>query len=397
MKILLVQNTDWIKRNPAHQHHLAEILSVRGHEIRVIDYKILWRSVSKRGLWSKKQVFKDVFKIHKNAKITVVRPGIIQVPLLDYFSLQFTQRGEIKTQMKEFKPDVVLAMGLSGLWAEMAARKSGVPFVNFWIDASHRLIPLKLAQPLGLMIEKRIAKRADKSLAINDKLVNYVIKLGARPERTAVVRPGVDISKFNPALMSSVRNKLGIHKDDIVLFFVGWLYRFAGLKEVILSLAKNTNPKIKLLIVGEGDAFSELKQMIETYHLQGRLIMTGQKPYEEVPEYIASADICILPSYPWEPIMQDIVPIKLYDYMAMGKPVICTKLPGVMKEFGTENGMVFVDKPEDVISKAVELKSTNSLSDLGAMARRFAERNSWDKITDRFENILLKSIKEMSK
>ena len=55
MKILLVQNTDWIKRNPAQQHHLAEMLSLRGHEIRVIDYEILWRNEKEREIISERK------------------------------------------------------------------------------------------------------------------------------------------------------------------------------------------------------------------------------------------------------------------------------------------------------------------------------------------------------
>ena len=67
---------------------------------------------------------------------------------------------------------------------------------------------------------------------------------------------------------------------------------------------------------------------------------------------VAASDICILPAYPDEEIMQDIVPIKIYEYMAMSKPVITTKLPGIMMEFGEDNGISYVDKPEDVVLKA---------------------------------------------
>jgi len=43
MKILIIQDTDWIRRNPIQHTHLAERLAKRGHEIRVIDYEILWK------------------------------------------------------------------------------------------------------------------------------------------------------------------------------------------------------------------------------------------------------------------------------------------------------------------------------------------------------------------
>lgn len=92
--------------------------------------------------------------------------------------------------------------------------------------------------------------------------------------------------------------------------------------------------------------------------------------------------------------MQDIVPIKMYEYMAMGKPVIATKLPGVMKEFGESNGVVYIEKPEDVITKALELVQSGQVKELGLKAREFAEKNSWDNITDEFEKILEGVIRE---
>lgn len=119
----------------------------------------------------------------------------------------------------------------------------------------------------------------------------------------------------------------------------------------------------------------ELQKIRENYSLQGRLILTGKKPYQEIPGFIAASDICLLPAYPDEKIMQDIVPIKMYEYMAMKKPVIATKLPGVMKEFGIGNGVVYVDKPEDVVTKAIELTESGNIEELGTKARSFPATN----------------------
>lgn len=65
----------------------------------------------------------------------------------------------------------------------------------------------------------------------------------------------------------------------------------------------------------------------EQYDLSDKLILTGKQPFERVPEFLASADFCLLPAYIDEEIMQDIVPIKLYEYLAMKKVVIATELP----------------------------------------------------------------------
>jgi len=399
MKILIIQNTDWIKRNPAQQHHLAELLSLRGHQIRVIDFEILWRAEKKKELLSKRKIFDNMSKIHPGAGITVIRPGIIKMPLIDYASAAFSHFREIKRQIKEFAPDVIMSLGIFAYLAGKAAKKHNIPFVYYWIDVSYRLIPYKFLQPLGRLIQQRTLKMADKILTINDKLKDHVIKLGASPDRVQVLRAGIYINRFNPNTCNGrrVREFYGIKNNEVVLFFMGWLYNFSGLKEVALQLAQAKDRNLKLLIVGEGDAYEELKEIKEKYGLQDRLILAGKKPYEEIPNFIAAADICLLPAYPWEKIMQDIVPIKMYEYMAMKKPVIATRLPGIVKEFGEGNGVVYIDRPEDAVTKAVELWESGKIEELGSRARGFVERYSWDKITDEFERILKEAIKEKQK
>jgi glycosyltransferase involved in cell wall biosynthesis len=69
--------------------------------------------------------------------------------------------------------------------------------------------------------------------------------------------------------------------------------------------------------------------------------------------------------------------------------VIATRLPGIMKEFGHNNGVIYVDTPTDVLKKVVELHSDDRATrKWGTIARKFVEKYSWDKITDEFENIL---------
>jgi len=210
-----------------------------------------------------------------------------------------------------------------------------------------------------------------------------------------MLRAGIDTDRFDPINKGdTMRQHYGLIKEDIVLFFMGWLYHFSGLKEVASQLARIDNPHLKLLIVGEGDAYEALQQIREKHNLKDRVILTGKRPYQEIPEFIAASNICLLPSYPDEKIMQDIVPIKMYEYMAMKKPVIATRLPGVMREFGEDNGVVYVDKPEDVVTKAMELIQSGKIEELGQKARSFVEGYSWENITDQFEKILEEAIKE---
>lgn len=367
-----------------------ERLSLRGHEIRVIDYDIDWRREKQKKIFTGRRVF-NVHKIFPEARVQVIRPGTLKIPVFEYPSLLFSHKEEIKRQIKEFQPDVIVGFGILNTWiASRIAKKNKIPFIYYWIDVLHTLIPTKQFQFLGRYLEKLTIKNSSRVITINKKLAEFVIQLGADKEKTCVIGAGIDLARFNPGLSGDrVRETYGIKKDDVVLFFMGWLYHFSGLKEVALELAKikEKMPHIKLLVVGDGDAFEDLQKIKKDYNLD-ELILAGRQPYERIPEFISAADICLLPAYPDEEVMQDIVPIKMYEYMAMGKPVIATRLPGIMKEFGEDNGVIYVDKPEDVISKAIELNEACHIKEEGKKARKFVEKYDWDNIVDEFEKIL---------
>jgi len=394
VKILLVQDTDWLLRGPHQQHHLAERLSLKGHQIRVIDYEFLWRTQGKKELRSKRQELNNLSRFYDGAKITLVRPGIVKIPWLDYVSILFSYKEEIRNQIQDFCPDVIVGFGILNTYlAVRAAKENDIPFIYYWIDVLHRLVPFKPFRPVAKWLESRTLRQADKVLVINGRLKDYVEELGASPERTRVLGAGIDIERFDPATRGeTVRRRYGLNDEDIVLFFMGWLYRFSGLKEVALQLVQIDNPSLKLLIVGEGDAYEALQQIREEHNLKDSLILTGKKPYQEIPSFIAASNICLLPAYPDEKIMQDIVPIKMYEYMAMKKPVIATRLPGVMREFGEDNGVVYVDRPEEAATKALELIQSGKIEELGGKARRFVEKYSWQSITDEFEKILKETV-----
>ena len=390
MRILVVQESDWLRKGPHQQHHLMERLSLRGHEVRVVDFEIGWSREPRRDWFSTGIIFEGISKVCKDSGVVVIRPGILKLPILDYVSIAFTHTAEILRQMVEFRPDVIIGFGILNTFiAMLMAKQLGIPFVYYLIDALHTLIPFRRLRFLGKILESITLRKSDVICVINEGLKDYAIEMGANPKKVHVVRAGIDMERFNPGLNGhTVREKLGIGRNDVVLFFMGWLYPFSGVKEVAVELAKfkNEHPNFKLLIVGEGDLYPELQRIRNDYGLE-QLILTRWQPYEKIPEYIAASDICLLPAYN-NNVMRHIVPIKMYEYMACGKPIISTRLPGIVKEFGYNNGILYVDQPTDVLEKVTELVNEGSFRDHGNKARKFVEKYSWKKITDDFEDIL---------
>ena len=389
MKILLLQETDWIKRGPHQQHHLMDRMALRGHQIRVIDYEYLWKEDKDKKVLTGRKEIKGAYKIFKEANITLIRPGMIKVPILDMASIFYFHGKEINRQIQEFKPDIIIAFGILNAYIGMQkAKKHGIPFIYYLIDHLHTLLPNELTRRTAEQFEKQTIKGADRIFVINKGLKEYAVEMGGNTNKISVISAGVDLEKFNPQVDGSlIRKKYGIKKDDILLFFMGWIYDFSGMKEVAESLATTDNENIKLMIVGEGDLYKPLLKMKSEKNLDKKLILTGRIPFEEIPKHVAAADICLLPAYKNETMM-NIVPIKIYEYMAMGKPVIATNLPGIQKEFGLDSGISYIENSSDALEKSIWLSEINGLEAEGEKAYSFVRDSSWNNITGQFEDLL---------
>lgn len=392
MRILLVQESDWLKRGPHQQHHLIERLIAQGHDIRIIDYEIDWKETTNEGLLSRTKIYKTSSKSIGNQQVIVIRPPLLKAPILSYVSITIFHSIAIIKQIKSFRPDVVVGMGILNAYLTARITKVfGIPFVYYLIDSLHTLIPEKLLRPFGRLLEHKTLKIANQVLAINKHLGQYAKKMGSLigPE---IITAGVDKLRFNPDIDGRpIRRKLEIPENALVIFFMGWLYDFSGLREVSKSILEEKSD-VYLLVLGRGDLQKELYSLAAK---SGRNLIkiVDWVPYENVPECLAAADVCILPAHLNE-IMRDIVPIKLYEYLACGKPVIATKLPGVMSEFGKNSGIVYVDCPEETIARVKEIWSNSKLlSKLKEDALEFSNSLDWDQITSIFLT-LLQSLKQ---
>jgi len=388
MRILAVQETDWLKRGPHQQHHLIDRMALRGHRILVIDHQFQWREDAESEVLPQRAIVFRAYKIHPEAgaHITLIRPRAIKISGLNTASIVPFHLIEIRRQVKEFQPDIILSFGVLNAYLGLkVAKRNNIPFVYYLIDQLHTLLANPLKRGLAKRFERRNLLLADKILVINQGLKEYAKRMGARESKISVITAGVNFERFNREVDGQpVRKRYGIAQDDTLLFFMGFMYDFSGLKEVVQSLLEDPSTTIKLMVVGEGDLYAPLLKMVAQRDAGEKIILTGKVPFDEVPPYVAAADICLLPAYDNE-IMRSIVPIKMYEYMAMGKPVIATTLPGIMQEFGFGNGISYVDSPEEVVTKAREMIEGDVLGKEGKKASALVSDCDWDTITDAFE------------
>jgi glycosyltransferase involved in cell wall biosynthesis len=403
LRILVVQETDWVERNPVMHHRMLESLALRGHDVTVLDYEIFWDRKGLRPVWQDRREIVDVHRYFADAAIRVIRPSMLRVPGLGRLSWLIGTWRELRRILRSEPPDVIVAYGISNAYlASILARRSGIPFVYHLLDALHTIAEPPWMRPVARVVERAVMRRADWVVVINRRLSDYAVEMGADRLRVEAIPVGrVDVQVAEETARE-IRTGLGMTDSDFVVLFMGWLYDFSGMRELVLELGRRKAefPTLRVLVVGEGDLFEPLRRLRTSLGLEDHLIFTGRRPQREIPGYVAASDVCLLPALRTA-AMEYVVPAKIGEYMEAGKPIIATRLPGLETEFGALPGILYVDGPEQVLDRVEQILATNNPGEaarrLGNSCLEFVRgREDWDAITSRFET-LLSSVRPISR
>lgn len=359
MNILVLQETDWLTRGPHIQHHIFERLSkIPSIKITVIDYDIE-KKMRSNSLFIKRKEYRKTSRTIKNSKVIVIRSAHLQVTYLRRITSLISNFFEILKIIRRNRPDVIIDYSMTtGSIGFIFARLFHIPFIFHYIDILHQLVNISYLQKFARAVSRVLLKHSDLVLIYTILHQNYVIREGTSPQNVKIIRNGislentiVDEKKFN-----ILKEKLSISDQDFVIFFMGYLYDFAGLKEIIdfyHHYVENGKCNLKFLIVGDGGIYNDLVKYVKEIKADW-VILTGRVPYFEITEYIHLADLCLL-SFKINSVTREITPIKVIEYMAMKKPVLSNSLPGVVLDLGEESGVIFGKNQVDLISKIKDL------------------------------------------
>jgi glycosyltransferase involved in cell wall biosynthesis len=131
-------------------------------------------------------------------------------------------------------------------------------------------------------------------------------------------------------------------------------------------------PHFSFVLVGPKQA--RVPRKIET---QPTFHFLGSRPYADIPSYIKGFDVCMIP-FKLNRLTQTVDPVKLYEYMATGKPVVTVALPEI-KRHGLGESLVLIARTnEDFVTNLKRATSSQETSDQHVAARvAFAGRHSW--------------------
>ena len=400
MNILFVHEVDWLNKVVFEIHSLSELLELLGHRVYAIDYESMW---AKTGFFDfgslRTKVLSGVSRAYPDSSVCLTRPGFIKIPGLSRLSAAFTHYREIEKTIKEKDIDIVVLYSVptNGLQTVYLCRKLGVPVVFRAIDIPNQLVPYSVLRPITRIAERELYSNVDLILTLSPMLSNYVISMGAPKTRVELLLLGVDTETFHPNLdCTDILQKLGLSKDDNIIAFIGTLFDFSGLDTFIHRFPEVIEqiPSAKLLIVGDGPQRPKLEGIIAELGLQKQVIITGFQPYQTMPYYINLAAMCIN-TFLITHATKDIFPTKIVQYLACGKPVLATPLPG-MKSLvhGEKQGIVYATPPDEMAAEVVALlKSDERRQQLGQSALNYVKQtHSYNIIVQQLETVLVEMV-----
>jgi glycosyltransferase involved in cell wall biosynthesis len=238
-----------------------------------------------------------------------------------------------------------------------------------------------------LAIGKQVLKEADKIIVVSNATKNYVLSLGANPEKIRVLHNGVDLNRFKSlsGVKEEMRRKLGIAQDASIVLTVRRLVYKNGIDTLFESaeIATKKNPKLVFVVVGKGPDFEEVKEKTEQLGLQRNFRLTGFVSDEELPLYYNAADFFALPSKSGEGL-----PLVALEAMACGLPVIATNVGGTSEVMSDDYGKLVPPNSPVALAEAILDFSHRNLvilkKDLRAMME---QRYSWDKNVEKISKI----------
>ena len=201
-------------------------------------------------------------------------------------------------------------------------------------------------------------------------------------DRILSIPNAVDADAFAISLgKGEARDKLGLARDKKIILYSGHLFGWKGV-DTLFEASRFLNEGELIYFVGGVDKdIGEFKAKSEKLKVKN-VVVVGRRPHGEIPIWLRAADVLVLPNTARENISKYYTsPVKLFEYMASGRPIVASDLPSV-KALVDERMAVFFepDNPKDLADKIHwVLENPQDAQNLALLAQEEVLRYTWDK------------------
>jgi glycosyltransferase involved in cell wall biosynthesis len=321
--------------------------------------------------WSSAGKLAAVPKRETIAGIEVTHPRTLFLPKLAHATWGPLYAASIAPILAPYRNKVDVVLGSwaypDGFAAIVAGRLLGVPSVVKLHGSDINLIA-KIPGPRRMMAWA--LPRAARVVAVSKPLAAAVVALGVDEDRVKVVLNGVDADLFKPGDRVAARKELGLPPDKPLAIYVGNLKPEKGVIDLGKAWAGVVKqvPEATLLVIGDGPLKGELQGV--TQSLGERVRLVPRQPLDQIPLYMAAADILVLPSH------FEGTPNVVLEALASGRRVVATSVGGVPDLITSSTlGTLVPSGDPDALAQAIAV-ALRSPYDPAEVARQGA-RGGW--------------------
>lgn len=229
-----------------------------------------------------------------------------------------------------------------------------------------------------------VARFAYRIVVISRATGESFVAIGVPREKIVVAPDGVDLDAFaNPESKEAARGRLGLPQDKKIVMYIGRVDGWKGV-DTLCEAAHLLSPDILVVIIG-GEP--EQIKILEEHYPQVRFL--GFRPYSELPDNQAAADVLVLPNTAKNRIsMHYTSPLKLFTYMASGIPIVASDTPATREVLSDEDAYFFIPDDSRALAGQVEIALANTAQshEKATRAREKVKAYTWQ---ERAKQILL--------
>jgi glycosyltransferase involved in cell wall biosynthesis len=181
-------------------------------------------------------------------------------------------------------------------------------------------------------------------------------KFQFNPDNVGVWSSGVNLELFSPEKYKH-HARLSFLEGKFVLMQHGEISYNRGLFELIEAIGKVNKPDICLVLVGKalgsGGVKEQLVSLAEKLKLKDKIYILPPVSHEQIPAYISYCD-CAVMAYPNIEYWNNNSPVKMFEYLAMGKVIICTDMPAFRSVMGDKKCACYIkDNASQTLAEAI--------------------------------------------
>ena len=320
---------------------------------------------------------KPSMNIKKNIKVDILRQLRPRSRIISHLVNSIAKEFQLKRLIKKTNPDIIHAHYIDQD-AFLGAVSGFHPFVvTAW--GSDILIGPKESKIWKYRV-KYVLRKADLITCDAEHIKKSMMGLGANLQKIKIIHFGTDTRKFSPSKRDNkLREKLGIFDSPVIISLRNLepIYDVESLIIAIPQVLKNV-PTAKFIIAAKGSEEAKLKALAKSLKISTNVRFVGWIPNNELPQYIASADIYVSTS------------LSDAGLAASTAEAMASELPVIITDFGDNrrwvkdgiNGFIIPLKdPEALAAKIIYLlQSESERKKLGKANRQIIEeKNNWGK------------------